>query len=133
MAGANSKTVTPFDFLNTINSTKKDLMEDPDNENKYVSFVVNRSLSYFNDTVLLANEMNRYHHLDGKLQYHFLLNITRKRKRFSKWVKPEIENDIEAVKEYYGYSNDKARQILSLLSAEQLTTIKNKVNKGGRK
>ena len=133
MAGASSKTVTPFDFLNTINSTKKDLMEDPDNESKYVSFVVNRSLSYFNDTVLLANEMNRYHHLDEKLQYHFLLNITRKRKRFSKWVKPDVENDIEAVKEYYGYSNDKARQVLSLLSAEQLTTIKKKVNKGGRK
>jgi REP element-mobilizing transposase RayT len=77
--------------------------------------------------------MNRYHHIDSKLQYHFLLNIVRKRKRFSKWVKPEIENDIEMVKEYYGYSNDKARQILPLLSAEQLKTIKNKVDKGGRK
>lgn len=127
------KKLSPFDFLNSINSTKKDLMDDELNEKHYVSFVVNRSLSYFNDTVLLANEMNRYHHLDEKLQYHFLLNITRKRKRFSKWVKPETENDIEAVKEYYGYSNDKARQILPLLTPEQITTIKNKVNKGGTK
>jgi len=77
--------------------------------------------------------MNRYHHIDSKLQYQFLINIVRKRKRFSKWVKPEIENDIELVKEYYGYSNDKARQVLPLLSATQLTIIKDKVNKGGRK
>lgn len=102
-------------------------------EKDYVPYMVNRSLSYFNDTVLLANEMNRYHHIDGKLQYHFLLNIVRKRKRFSKWVKPETINDIEAVKEYYGYSNDKARQVLPLLSPDSLNKIKNKVQKGGRK
>lgn len=123
--------VSPFDFLQSINVTKNDIFQG--NEKGYVPFVVNRSLSYFNDTVLLANEMNRYHHLDEKLQYHFLLNIVRKRKRFSKWVKPETENDIEVVKEYYGYSNDKARQVLSLLTPEQITTIRNKVNKGGRK
>ena len=131
MAGAKPKTLSPFDFLQSINVTKNDIFQG--NERGYASFVVNRSLSYFNDTVLLANEMNRYHHLDEKLQYHFLLNIVRKRKRFSKWVKPEVENDIELVKEYYGYSNDKARQVLSLLSPEQITTIRNKVNKGGRK
>jgi hypothetical protein len=131
MAGANKKTLSPFDFLQSINVTKTDVLQG--NEKGYVPFVVNRSLSYFNDTILLANEMNRYHHLDEKLQYHFLLNIVRKRKRFSKWVKPEVENDIEVVKEYYGYSNDKARQVLSLLSPEQITTIRNKVNKGGRK
>lgn len=131
MAGAKQKTLSPFDFLQSINVTKNDILQG--NEKGYVPFVINRSLSYFNDTVILANEMNRYHHLDEKLQYHFLLNIVRKRKRFSKWVKPEVENDIEVVKEYYGYSNDKARQVLSLLSPEQITTIKNKVNKGGRK
>lgn len=125
------KKASPFDFLQSINVTKNDIFQG--NEKGYVPFVVNRSLSYFNDTVLLANEMNRYHHLDEKLQYHFLLNIVRKRKRFSKWVKPETENDIEVVKEYYGYSNDKARQVLSLLTPEQITTIRNKVNKGGRK
>lgn len=125
--------LSPFDFLKSINDTKKNIMELPEHENMYVPFVVNRSLSYFPDTVGLANEMNRYHHIDSKLQYQFLINIVRKRKRFSKWVKPEIENDIESVKEYYGYSNDKARQVLSLLSSEQLTIIKDKVSKGGRK
>jgi|TARA_B110000211_G_scaffold143965_1_gene164349 hypothetical protein len=133
MVGANKKTLSPFDFLKSINDTKKNIMELPEHEKMYVPFVTNRSLSYFPDTVLLANEMNRYHHIDSKLQYQFLINIVRKRKRFSKWVKPEIENDIESVKEYYGYSNDKARQVLRLLSSEQLTIIRDKVSKGGRK
>jgi len=125
--------LSPFDFLNTINTTKKDIMVDDIAEGDYVSFVVNRSLSYFPDTVALANVVNQYHHMDNKLQYHFLINTIRKRKRFSKWIKPEKESDIEAIKEYYGYSNEKARQALSLLSPEQITIIKEKVNKGGRK
>ena len=101
-------------------------------EKGYAPFMINRSLSYFNDTVLMANEMNMHHHLDNKLQYSFLINIVRKRKRFSKWNKPELENDIDVVKEYYGYSNDKARQVLPLLSSSQLSELKIKVNKGGR-
>lgn len=108
-------------------------MEDPENEKLYNSYIINRSLSYFPDTVAMANEMNRYHHIDSKLQYVFYINIVRKRKRFSKWIKSNIENDIEVVKEYYGYNNDKARQVLPLLSTEQLTVIKNKVDSGGRK
>lgn len=125
--------MSPFEFLNTINYTKSDLMIDPDNEKLYNSFVVNRSLSYFPDTVAIANEMNRYHHVDEKLQYHFLLNIVRKRKRFSKWVKPNTNSDIEVVKEYYGYSDEKARQVIPLFTSDQLTTIRQKVYKGGRK
>ena len=125
--------LSPFDFLKSINDTKKNIMELPEHEKMYVPFVTNRSLSYFPDTVLLANEMNRYHHIDSKLQYQFLINIVRKRKRFSKWVKPELENDLGSVKEYYGYSNEKARQVLSLLSPSQIKQIKEKVNKGGRK
>jgi len=127
------KKLSPFDFLNSINMTKKDLMEDPDTEKQYVPFVVNRSLSYFPDTVAIANEMNKYHHLNAKLQYHFLINIVRKRKRFSKWIKSDLENNIEKVKEYYGYSMDKARQVMPLLSTDQLNIIINKVDKGGRK
>jgi hypothetical protein len=127
------KKLSPFDFLNSINMTKKDLMEDPDTEKQYVPFVVNRTLSYFPDTVAIANEMNKYHHLDSKLQYQFLINIIRKRKRFSKWIKSELENNIDKVKEYYGYSDAKARQILPLLSTDQLNIIINKVDKGGRK
>lgn len=125
--------MSPFDFLNAINQNKQDLMADPDNEKAYVPFVVNRSLSYFPDTVHMANAMNQYHHLDNKLQFQFLLNIVRKRKRFSKWDKPAEVSDLDAVKEYYGYSNEKARQVIPLLSADQITIIKNKVSKGGRK
>lgn len=124
--------MNPFDYVTSINYTKQDIMNDDHNEKAYPAFMVNRSLSYFADTVGLANVMNQYHHLDSKLQYHFLINIVRKRKRFSKWVKPQTESDIEVIKEYYGYSNEKARQVLSLLSPEQITIIKQKVNKGGR-
>ena len=122
--------MNPFDYVNSINYTKKDVMMD---EKTYNSFMINRSLSYFPDTVIFANEMNRYHHTDPRLQYSFLINTIRKRKRFSKWAKPEVENDIEVVKEYYGYSNEKARQVLPLISPSQMETIKKKVNKGGRK
>ena len=108
-------------------------MIDDVTEKAYNSFMVNRSLSYFLDTVAFANIMNRYHHIDNKLQYHFLINILRKRKRFSKWIKSDDIRDIEVVKQYYGYSNDKARQVLSLLSPEQITILKQKVSKGGRK
>ena len=125
--------IKPFDYVNAINYSKKDIMQSSDDEKVYLPFMVNRSLSYFSDTVVIANEMNKYHHLDSRLQFSFLINIIRKRKRFSKWVKPEVQNDIESVKEYYGYSNEKARQILSLLSPSQIKQIKEKVSKGGRK
>ena len=108
-------------------------MVDDMTEKSYNSFMINRSLSYFSDTIMFANVMNQYHHTDNKLQYHFLINIIRKRKRFSKWMKPEPESDIEVVKQYYGYNNEKARQALPLLSPEQINIIKKKVNKGGRK
>ena len=124
--------MNPFTYLNSINFSKEDVMADDVAEKGCNSFLINRSMSYFYDTVGIANVMNRYHHLDNKLQYHFLINIIRKRKRFSKWMKPETESDIEVVKEYYGYSNEKAKQVLPLLSPEQITIIKQKVNKGGR-
>jgi len=125
--------MNPFEYLNAINDTKKDIMVDDIAEKGYSSFMVNRGLSYFNDTVLFANEMNRNHHLDNRLQFDFLINIIRKRKRFSKWMKPEVVSDVEVVKEYYGYSNEKARQALTLLTPEQINEIKKKVYKGGRK
>lgn len=124
--------MNPFEYVNSINYSKKDIMEDDIAEKAYNPFMVNRSLSYFQDTILAANEMNRLHTTDKKLQYHFFINIVRKRKRFSKWDKPEIENDIEVVKEYYGYSTEKARQALALLSSTQLNELKQKVSKGGR-
>ena len=125
--------MNPFEYVNSINYTKKNIMDSPEKEKGYNPFMINRSLSYFNDTVILANEMNKYHHLDGRLQYSFLINIVRKRKRFSKWNKPQKHNDIEVVKRYYGYSNEKAEQVLPLLSQPQLLELRKKVNKGGRK
>ena len=125
--------MNPFEYLTAINDSKKDIMIDDIAEKGYNSFMVNRGLSYFNDTVVMANEMNIKHHLDAKLQYQFLINIVRKRKRFSKWIKPELDNEIEVVKEYYGYSNAKAHQVLPLLSKSQLAILKEKVNKGGKR
>ena len=126
-------TTNPFEYLTAINDTKKDVMVDDIAEKGYNAFMVNRGLSYFNDTVLFANEMNLNAHLDNRLQFDFLINIVRRRKRFSKWMKPETASDVEVVKEYYGYSNEKARQALTLLTPEQIIDIKKKVYKGGRK
>ena len=125
--------MNPFKFTDAINYTKEDIMIDDITEKVYNPFLINRSLSYFPDTVLAANEMNRNHHIDNRLQFDFFINIIRKRKRFSKWFKPEQISDLEIVKEYYGYSNEKARQILTLLSTEQINELKTKVAKGGRK
>ena len=125
--------MNPFDYVNAINIKKQNIMVDDVSEKAYAPYMVNRSLSYFNDTVLMANEMNINHHLDNRLQFDFLLNIVRKKKRFSKWAKPETVSDVEVVKEYYGYSNEKAKSALSLLTTEQIDELKKKVFKGGRK
>lgn len=123
----------PFDYVNSITDTKKNLMVDEETKKAYLPYIVNRSLSYFPDTVLFANEMNKRHHLESDLQYSFLINTIRKRKRFSKWEKSGKIEDIEVIKEYYEYSNDKARTVLPLLTQEQLLILREKVNKGGRR
>ena len=122
------------DYLNSINYGKNNLMDSGDTmwEKKYPAFVVNKCLAPFGDTIMLVNEMNIHHHLDKKLQYEFLLNIVRPKRRFSPWLKKEKITDLEIVKTYYGYSNEKARSALSLLSDEQLNCIKLKLSKGGK-
>jgi len=122
----------PFDYVTAINDSKKNLIVDDVTEKQYQSFLTNRQLSYFRDTVHVANIMNHYHHIDSKLQFDFLLNIVRKRKRFSKWIKADVSEDLDAVKEYYGYSNEKARVALSLLNPDQLKLIKKRISKGGK-
>jgi hypothetical protein len=122
------KTMNPFALISSISNTKLDILE---NEKDYNAFMVNRGLSYFPDTVIYANEMNKFHHLDSRLQYTFLINIIRKRNRFSKWNKSDESEDINAIKEYYGYSNEKARDVLPLLSNENLKIIKGRINHGG--
>ena len=123
--------MNPFDFVNAINKTKEDLLKDPTNEKLYQPYMVNKALSYFSDTVLYANEMNQYRDLDNILQFHFFLNSIRPAKRFAKWVKKQEDNDILAVMEYYGYSTEKAQKALSILSSDQIITIKQKLEKGG--
>tara|TARA_B110000483_G_scaffold209660_1_gene256122 strand:+ start:609 stop:995 length:387 start_codon:yes stop_codon:yes gene_type:complete len=123
----------PFDYVNSINISKKDIMHDDISEKSYPAFMVNRALSYFNDTVLYANEMNVNHHIDNKLQYHFLINIIRKKKRFSKWLKPREVDNLELIKEYYGYSNEKAKSVLPLFNNEQIELLKQRIYKGGKR
>ena len=125
--------MNPFEYVNAINMTKQDIMIDDIAEKAYNPFIVNRSLSYFPDTVLMANEINMNAHLDNRLQFDFLINIVRKKKRFSKFMKPETVSDVEVVKEYYGYSNEKAKSALTLLTSDQINELKKKVYKGGRK
>ena len=123
--------MNPFDFVNVINNNK-DIM-DSSNEKGYDPFLTNRQLSYFQDTIFMANEMNKNWHLDGKLQYHFLINIVRKRNRFTKWSKPIVNGDIEVLQECFGYSKREAKSIYHLLSPAQISDLKKRIDKGGKK
>jgi len=124
--------MNPFDFVNSINHKKNDMMIDEDTEKGYSPFLINRSLSYFQDTVLLANEMNRMSHLDNKLQYDFLRHAVRSKKRFSKWAKKSTSDDIEIIKEYYGYTDEKAYAVVDLISDATLVEMKQRISKGGK-
>ena len=123
--------MTPFDYLKAINETKEDVMLTSEDEHKYSSFIVNRGLSFFMDTIFQANEVNQNFQLDSRLQFDYLLNNIRKKKRYSKWLKPEKLKNVELVKEYYGFSNEKAKDALRVLSEDQLAYIKDKLDKGG--
>jgi hypothetical protein len=123
------------DYLPAINHTKKNLMDsdDPMWEKKYPAFMVNKVLSGFSDTIMLSNEMNRNHFLDRDMQFQFLLNSIRSKKRFTPFLRASKIKDIECVKEYYGYSNEKAKSALDILTNEQLKLIKARLYKGGTK
>ena len=126
----------PFVYVDSVSSSKKNLMRGSANdelaEKGYKPFLTNRSLSYHQDTVLYANEMNMRPHLDNLLQYEFLLNSLRKRKRYAKWVKEVPDATVEMVMEYYGYDRSKAEQALRVLTDEQLAMIEVALDKGGR-
>jgi hypothetical protein len=122
------------DWLNSINQTKKNIMdEDPSITKEYAPYIINRCLSGHIDCLMYANEMNKFSSLDKKLQYDFFINIIRKKKRFSPWLKQEKIKDLEVVKSYYGYSNEKAKQALKILTKKQLDFIKSKLETGGTK
>jgi hypothetical protein len=122
------------EYLNAINVSKESLMDSEDEawEKKYAPFIVNKCVAPFPDTILLVNELNRYHFLDKKLQFDFLLNSLRARKRYTPWLKAKKLKNLEYVKEYYGYNNEKAKAALDILDDEQISAIKIKLYKGGR-
>jgi hypothetical protein len=121
------------DWLNSINFTKENLMEDPSIVKEYSPYIINRCLSGHIDCVLFVNEMNMNHHLDKDLQYSFYLNSLRKKKRFSPWLRKDKVTDLECIKQYYGYSNEKAFQALKILTKEQINFIKKRLDIGGSK
>jgi hypothetical protein len=114
------------DYLNSINYEKNDLFaEDPEMaEKEYAPFVVNRCLSYFTDTILLSNQMNMHPDLSKRMQYDYLKESIRKRKRFSKWIKNEISDDLKLVVEHFNCSVPKARDIMPLLSDEFMSSLR---------
>ena len=118
------------DWINSISFTKEDLSE---SIKEYLPFIVNRCLSGHIDCLMYANEMNIHHHLDKDMQYSFYLNTLRKRKRFSPWLRKDNVTDLECIKSYYGYSNEKASQALKILTKEQLTFSKQRLDIGGKK
>ena len=122
------------DYLKAINKTKEKLMDSDDKmwEKKYPAFIINKCVAPFSDTIHLVNEMNIHHHLDSKLQFDFLLNSLRRRDRYTPWLKAKKIKNLEYVKEYYGYSNEKAKIALDILNDDQIKTIKNSLNKGGK-
>ena len=122
------------EYLKAINTSKEKLMDSEDEqwEKKYPAYIVNKCLAPFQDTIFLVNEMNMNHQIDKKLQFDFLLNTLRTRKRYTPWLKAKKEKYLEYVKEYYGYSNEKAKSALTILNNEQIKHIKKKLNKGGR-
>jgi|TARA_B110000211_G_scaffold55827_1_gene62173 hypothetical protein len=124
------------DYLKAINETKEPLLDTKDEtwEKKYSPFIINRCMSMFYDTIMHTNEMNGLHFLPKRMQFHYLINSVRTKKRFGgKWLSQTKFKDLELVKEYYGYSNAKAKEALSLLSSDQIDNIKLSLNKGGRK
>jgi hypothetical protein len=122
----------PFDYVNSILQNKKNLIVDELTEKDYSPFLVNRTLSYHKDCVLYANEMNRRHLTDKKLQYDFLLNTIRSQKRpFAKWVKSEKSDNLECIKQVFGLSDQKARDAMRLLSNEQIQQLKEQTDTGG--
>ena len=122
------------DWLNSINQTKKNLIdEDSSIDKEYPPYIINRCYSGHLDAIMFANEMNKYNFLPKKMQYDFFINTLRVKKRFSPWLRKDEIKDLDYVKRYYGYSNEKAKQILKILSKEQLNFIKSKFETGGSK
>jgi len=127
-----NNSISPFEYVKSINDTKVNIITDKWSEDQYSPFIVNKALSFTPDTIIYANEMNSRPHLEKILQYNFLINIVRKKKRFSKWIKKEKIEMIDIIKEYYGYNTEKAKQAASILTKDQVDDLKLKLYKGGK-
>jgi len=122
------------EWLNSINSTKKNLIdEDPSLEKEYPPYIINRCFSGSIDSIMFANELNKNPNLAKKLQYDFFLNSLRKKKRFSPWLRKDQIKNLDLIKQYYGYSNEKAKQVLNILTKEQLSFMRDRLEIGGKK
>jgi hypothetical protein len=132
---ANEANMSPFDFINSVSQSKKDIIRNSDSpelaEKLYKPFLVNKGLSYFQDTIMFSNEINRLPIIDNKLQYDFYLNSIRPLKRYAKWVKKVDSDDFNAIQEYFQLNNSKTAEALSLLSSDQVNLVKQKLQKGG--
>lgn len=122
--------LSPFDYANAIGHSKKDVMEDEAGERGYNSWMINRIFSYFPDTVEYANNMNMLYHLDSRLQYEYLRNIIRPRKRFSEWSRKKKDKTVELIKTYYNCSDKKAIEYLRILNPKQIKQIQNYLKTG---
>ena len=127
-----SNKINPFDFVKSVSYSKVDIMPDEVAEKSYQPFLVNRALSYHQDSVFLTNEMNVRHGVDNRLQYMFFLNTLRKRQRFSKWQKPYVSKKLDTVKEYYQISTREAKDYVEILSDKQIRELKNSMKTGGK-
>jgi len=124
--------ISPFEFINAITYTKENLIVDEWSEKQYNQYVINKGLSFGQDTIFAANAMNSRPHLDKSLQFSFYINIIRQRKRYNKWLKPEKIEALEVIKEYYGYSNKQAIRVLPLLDSIQINKMKTCLDRGGK-
>ena len=122
----------PFDFVKSVSYDKKDIMVDDIEEKAYQPFLINKALSYHQDSVFFANEMNWRTHVDNRLQYLFFLNTLRKRQRFSTWSKPYISKKLDVIKKYYQISQKEAKEYVNLLSDKHLRELRNRMKIGGR-
>ena len=125
--------MNPFDYVKAASYSKKNIMVDDVAEKAYAPYIVNRALSYHLDTVLFANEMNINHDMDNRLQFDFYINTIKKRNRFSKWHKVIDDNDVNIIKQAFNYNKKRAEEVLSLLSKDQIQSLKNRMNIGGKR
>lgn len=125
--------MSPFDYVKSITDTKKNIIDSEEMEKEYKPTIVNRAFSHFVDTIFIANEINKYHNLDKKLQYDYLFHAVQKKKRFAKWPKKLENEDLSLIMEYYKYSLVEAKSVLPLFTPNQLAVLRNKIEQGGVK